>query len=208
VHISEIADLPFRHGILAHGTLERTAPFNKGLPVGTGDVLVRFSKGAGLPGRWPDFAGLAWRMDHGCSPWDVLMTSAGSSALGRVAPRPATSWSQATFSTVLPLGHGGQTRWLRARFISSLDEAGLSLATLSSHLRADSIEIAIDQSDGVGDFAALAVLTVTALLPESDQGPLALDPMLHSAPGVELLPGWLTAFRRGTRSESVDSRHM
>ncbi|CAN5510809.1 hypothetical protein BH10ACT9_BH10ACT9_07480 [soil metagenome] len=220
MRISDIAELPFKlgaearqrrafhpNGVLARGALERTAPFNKGLPIGTGDVVVRLSKGAGLPGDWPDFAGLAWRMDHGCSPWDVLMVSAGSSALGRIVLRPTTSWSQASFSTLMPLGYGGQMHWLRAQFTSAPENSGLSLDALSEHLQTHPIEMAIDQSDGLGEFAPLAVLSVTELLPESEQGDLALDPTVHSAPGVELLPGWLTALRRGAYRGSREGRH-
>lgn len=229
VQISDIAEVPFKlgaefrrrrafhpNGVLARGSIERMAAFNKGLPIGTGDVVVRLSKGAGLPGEWPDFAGLAFRMDHGSSPWDVLMVSAGSNAVGRIVLRPTTSWRHATFSTLMPLGYAGHVWWLRARFITSI-EGGLSLDSLTDHLRHSPLQIALDQSSGLGDFTPLGVLTVDGLLPEAEQKDLALDPTVHSAPGVDLLPGWLTALRggayRGSRegrqSEmSVDSRHM
>ncbi|MET0900972.1 MAG: phosphodiesterase [Mycobacterium sp.] len=194
------------NGVLARGSIERTAAFNKGLPIGTGDVVVRLSKGAGLPGEWPDFAGLAFRMDHGSSPWDVLMVTAGSNAVGRIVLRPTTSWRQATFSTLMPLGYGGQVWWLRAQILTPV-EGGLSLTTLSEHLQNDPIHIALDQASGLGDFTPLGVLTVDGLLPESEQGPLALDPTVHSAPGVDLLPGWLTALRRGAYRGSRQGRH-
>lgn len=219
VQISDIAEVPFKlgaeirrrrafhpTGVLARGSVERTAPFNKGLPVGTGDVVVRLSKGAGSPGAWPDFAGLAFRMDHGSSPWDVLMVSAGSNALGRIILRPTTSWGNATFSTLMPLGYGGQIWWLRARFVTPV-EGRLSLASLTDHLRHSPLRIAIDQSNRLGDFVPLGLLTVEELLPHSAQADLAFDPTVHSAPGVDLLPGWLTALRRGAYRGSREGRH-
>jgi hypothetical protein len=219
VQISDIAEVPFKlgaefrrrrafhpNGVSARGSIERTAAFNEGLPIGTGDVVVRLSKGAGLPGAWPDFAGLAFRMDHASSPWDVLMVSAGSNAVGRIVLRPTTSWRHATFSTLMPLGYAGQVWWLRARILTAVD-GGLSLTSLSDHVRTAPIRIALDQAGGLGEFTPLGVITVDGLLPESEQGHLALDPTLHSAPGVDLLPGWLTALRRGAYRGSREGRH-
>ena len=155
-------------------------------------------------------------MDHGSSSWDVLMVTAGSNALGRIVLRPTTSWRNATFSTLMPLGYGGQIWWLRARFVTPV--AGrLSLESLADHLRHSPLRLAIDQSNRLGGFAPLGVLTVAELLPDAAQRDLDLDPTVHSAPGVDLLPGWLTALRsgayRGSRAGrhsevAVDSRHM
>lgn len=223
VHLSDIAELPFklgaelRHrrafhpiGVLARGHIERVAPVAKGLPVESGEITARLSKGAGLPGGLPDFAGLAWRMGSGstaASPWDVLMVSAGSSAVGRVALRPARSWVGTTFSTLMPLGYGGQTWWLRARFLEPTTPNGLSLDDLSAALRSGTvIRIAVDQSAGLGDFAPLATLTITDLLPNDDHGGFALDPTRNSGPGVTLLPGWLTALRRSAYRGSRKGR--
>ena len=219
VQISDIAAVPFKLGaefrrrrafhpigVLARGSMERTAPFNRGLPVGTGDVAVRLSKGAGLPGDWPDFAGLAFRMDHGSSPWDVLMVSAGSTALGRIVLRPTTSWSHASFSTLMPLGYGGQLWWLRARFITPV-EGRLSLESLTDQLRHSPVRVAIDQSNRLGEFVPLAVLTIDELRPDSEQDDLALDPTTHSAPGVDLLPRWMTTLRKGAYRGSRQGRH-
>ncbi|WP_197379012.1 phosphodiesterase [Mycolicibacterium mengxianglii] len=223
MRLSEATELPFklgaqlRHrrafhpvGVLAGGTVERVAPQGEGLPVEAGDVIGRLSKGIGLRGGLPDFAGLAWRMHTGPSDataWDVLMVSAGSSALGRVALRPATSWSGATFSTLMPLGYGGRSWWLRARIIEPQFGGGLALESLSEALRArEPIRVAVDQSRGLGDFTPLATLTFTDLEPAAEQHELAMDPTAHSAPGVDLQPRWLTALRRGAYRGSRKGR--
>jgi hypothetical protein len=224
VQLSDIAEFPFklgaelRHrrafhpiGVLARGRVERIAPVGKGLPVESGEVTARLSKGAGLPGELPDFAGLAWRMGRrspAATPWDVLMVSAGSSALGRVVLRPARSWPHTTFSTLMPLGYGGRAWWVRARFLEPTTSSGLSLDSLSEALRGGTaIRIAVDQSEGLGAFAPLAVLTLTDLLPNDDHSDVALDPTRNSAPGVTLLPQWLTALRQGAYRGSRKGRH-
>lgn len=234
MQLSNIAEYPFklgaelRHrrafhpiGVLAGGTIERIAPVARGLPIGSGDVMARLSKGAGFPGGIPDFAGLAWRMNPGpfaANPWDVLMVSAGSSALGRILLRPTASWSSATFSTLMPLGYDGEVWWLRARLTDPDVTSGLTVDDLTDALRSGTvIRIAVDQSSGLGEFVPLATLTLTDLLPQADGEALALDPTTNSAPGVTLLPGWLTALRRGAyrgsregrqRTEAVDSRYL
>lgn len=223
VHLSDIAELPFRFGaalrhrrafhpigVLARGHIQRVAPEAEGLPIESVEITARLSKGAGLPGRLPDFAGLAWRMGSGPAaqtPWDVLMVSAGSGAVGRVVLRPARSWPGTTFSTLMPLGYGGQTWWLRGRFLEPTTSRGLSLDDLSAALRGGTaIRIAVDQPAGLDIFVPLAVLTITDLMPNDDHGGFALDPTRNSAPGVTLLPGWLTALRSGAYRGSREGR--
>jgi hypothetical protein len=50
-------------GVVLSGTIERAAPPEEGLPVQSGPVVARFSKGVGTPGDLPDVAGTlaAWR---------------------------------------------------------------------------------------------------------------------------------------------------
>ena len=79
-------------------------------------------------------AGLAFLMPPGplaATPWGVLLASAGSGLLTRVVLRPVTSWSGASFSSVMPLGYEGGVWWLRARMASGMDGAGLSLDTIT-----------------------------------------------------------------------------
>lgn len=104
-------------GVLARGTLERLAPPGDGLPVESGTVVARVSKGVGTPGALPDFAGFAWRMSPGpfvATPWDVLLVSAGLGAgntVNRLLLRPVVSWSEAMYSSLMPLQHAGRLWW-------------------------------------------------------------------------------------------------
>ncbi|MBN1094168.1 phosphodiesterase [Blastococcus sp. TML/M2B] len=54
---------------------------------GRDDVVVRLSRGAGLPEPWPDLLGLAVRLGgEGGPPVDLLLSSTGSGRLTRVVP--------------------------------------------------------------------------------------------------------------------------
>jgi hypothetical protein len=223
VLLTDIARLPFklgaemRHkrafhpiGVVAAGRIDRTAPEVTGLPVASGEVIGRLSKGAGLPGDVADFAGLAWRMGPtapGACPWDVLMVSAGSSTLGRLVLRPATAWPRAEFSTLMPLSYAGQSWWLQAHIVDDVGSAGLALQPIAERLRDEQpIRIDIRQATFGQDPAPLATLTFTHLLPEGEGDDLGFDPTRNSAPGVALQPGWLTALRRGAYRGSRQGR--
>ena len=220
VKIFDIAALPvqtgaaIRHGrlfhptgVLANGTIERIAATGEGLPMVSGEVVGRVSKGVGLPGALPDFAGVAWRMPPPLppsTPWDVLLASTTGGALGRILLRPVTSWSGATFSSLMPLGFRGGVWWLRARLATIIDGPGLSLDSIADQIGCGGIDFDIEQAAGTGDFRPLARLSLREVVPPGRD--LAFDPTLHSPPGVKLLPGWLTDFRRAAYRRSRQGR--
>jgi hypothetical protein len=138
---SELTGVPFRLGsvlrrrrvfhpvgVLAARVIERLAPPGQGLPIESAEIVGRASKGIGLPGRWPNIAGLAWRMPapSAVTPWDVLAVSAGAGPLTRRLLRPVASWSGASYSTPMPLGYAGSLWWIRARPASGWHRSGLS----------------------------------------------------------------------------------
>lgn len=218
MNVAELAALPIRAGaairharlfhpvgVLCSGTITRTAAADRGLPLTDGDVVGRFSKGVGTPGALPDFAGLAWRTqaDGDAPPWDVLMVSAAT----RIGLSPATSWSSAVFSTLMPLGYAGHIFWLRARLSTPTDIAGLSVDDIRRRLRAGRIVLDVEQAQGTGGFAPLAVVEFDRVI-EMDWPPtdISFDPTLNLAEGVSLLPGWLTAIRRRAYRSSRQGR--
>ena len=220
MRISDIAALPvqaraaIRHarlfhptGVLANGTIERIAATGERLPMVPAEVVGRVSKGVGLPGALPDIAGVAWRMPPPLppsTPWDVLLASTAGGSLGRILLRPVTSWSGATFSSLMPLGFRGGVWWLRARLATIIDGPGLSLDTITDQIGRGGIDFDIEQAAGTGDFRPLARLSLREVVPPSRD--LAFDPTLHSPPGVKLLPGWLTDFRRAAYRRSRQGR--
>ncbi|MDP9822941.1 hypothetical protein [Nocardioides massiliensis] len=95
-------------GEVWEATLERTG--HPGPPTGvdwidepgTDPALARVSTAIGLPTGWPDFQGLALRVDveHGWS--DLLLASTGSGALTRFLLRPARSPHSPALTTLMP----------------------------------------------------------------------------------------------------------
>lgn len=188
-------------GVLARGRIERIAPPGQGLPIETGDIVARVSKGVGLAGSAPDVAGLAWRMTRDGRPWDVLLAT---TAVNRLLVLPTTSWDDATYSSLMPLRYKGSLWWLRARLTTTLDRAGLSLDTITDRLARGELEYGVDQAAGTGEFAPLARLTLSEVLPPDRD--MSFDPTLNSARGVSLAPAWLTSFRRAAYRRSREGR--
>lgn len=190
-------------GVLAHGVLERVAPAGAGLPVASSEVVARFSKALGTPGALPDAVGLALRVaTGGVAAWDILLVSAGSGVLSRaIGLHPITAWSGTTMSTLMPLHYDGQIWWLRARIVTGIDAAGVSLSAIAEQITAGGIRVELDQARGTAAFDRLAEVTLTGLARSDD---VSFDPVLNTAPGVELRPGWLAGLRvrayRGSRS--------
>lgn len=220
MRVSDIAALPVKIGaaargrrlfhpvgVLAEGILERTALDSDGLPMRSCDVIGRVSKGVGIPGGAPDIAGLAFRIPppqdlRSSGPWDVLLAS--TAAGSRVGLAPVTSWSGATFSSLMPLRYRGRAWWVRARLATAIDAKGLSLATIENEINSDEIQFDIEQAPGRGEFRPLARLTLRHVDPSCDD--IAFDPALHSDCDVELLPRWLTSFRRAAYRRSRQGR--
>lgn len=217
--ISDLTTLPVRAGaalrdkrlfhptgVLCGGTITRVAPAGQGLPVVSGDVIGRISKGAGTPGGVPDFAGLAWRMNRdadGSEPWDVLTVSSAA----RVVLRPVGSWPSAQYSTLMPLGYRGGVYWVRARLLTPVGEDGLSLDTVREHVTQGGLEFSVEQAYGGGSFQELATLTFDRELCEDDPGcDQPFDPTQRSGTEVRLLPSWLTSFRQSAYRRSREGR--
>ncbi len=223
VSLTDLATLPFRwgsairharifhpDGLLAEGSLERLAPADAGLPVPSCDVVARVSKAAGTPGALPDAVGLALRIppqaDDGAA-WDILLASAGSSVLGRaIGLRPVGSWTGNTLSSLMALRYQGVNWWLRARVLTEVDGVGVSLDSIRRQLEHGEVDVAIDQARGSSTFAPLARLTLRRLVKDGKGEDVAFDPILHTAPGVQLYPGWLASLRGRAYDRSREGR--
>jgi hypothetical protein len=194
--------------VLANGTIERVAPPHRGLPVVSSDVVGRVSKGVGLPAALPDVAGLAWRMPPqtpGGTPWDVLLAStAGGNLLSRVFLSPAASWSAVSLSSLMPLQYDGELWWLRAKVATHLDASGLDLDAIRERIAHGGLQFDIEQASGAEQFMPLARLRLSEVI--TDGRDVSFDPTLYTAPGVRLMPGWLTDFRRAAYRRSREGR--
>ncbi len=226
---SEIVGAPFelgaaiRHrrlfhpaGVLAHGAIERVADPGEGLPVESGPVVGRISKAVGVPGSLPDAAGLAWRMlptASEASPWDVLLVTAGvgsaSMLPNRLLLRPVTSWSDALYSSLMPLSYRDRLWWIRARLNSPESAPGLSLDTVVDGIGRGGLQFDIEQACGSAPFEPLARLRLTEIIPgpEHPDDDVAFDPVRNSAEGVQLWPEWLLRLRRLAYRSSREGRY-
>jgi hypothetical protein len=220
VQISDLAALPVKLGaaargrrlfhpvgVLAEGTLERTALDSEGLPMRSSDVIGRVSKGIGVPGGRPDIAGVAFRIPppqdlRSCGPWDVLLAS--TLARNRFVLAPVTSWSGATFSSLMPLRYRGRVWWLRARLATDISTDDLALDTIESEINSEGIQFDIEQAEFRKEFRPLARLTLRNVDPSCDD--IAFDPALHTDCDVQLLPRWLADFRRAAYRRSRQGR--
>ncbi|MGV0790500.1 phosphodiesterase [Mycolicibacterium sp. XJ1819] len=223
VHVSDISDiaaLPVRFGaavrhrrlfhpagVLAEGVLDRVAPPDEGLPMTSCDVIARVSKGVGLPGAVPDVAGLAWRIPppqdlSSCGPWDVLLAS--TIADNRFLLAPVASWSDLSLSSLMPLRYRGTSWWVRARLVSEVDAAGLSVEGIAEQIASRGVVFDVEQAAGSGEFLPLARLTLRFVDPSRQD--IAFDPVLHSHDDVELAPRWLREFRRAAYLRSRQGR--
>jgi hypothetical protein len=156
---------PFSSGVLAIGTVERLDDDSFGLPVRSGPVIARISKGVGLPTHLPDIAGLALRLPTTVGPpWDLLMASAaGRGPWQRRLLKPVREWNDAVFSGLTPFEHNGIGWWVRARYATSIGTRGLSLDGIADVLHRDGIEIALTQAPGNQEFRTLAWLTLRGI---------------------------------------------
>lgn len=188
-------------GVLATGFLERIAPADEGLPLVSSEVVARISKGAGTPGPLPDAIGLALRAP---GPWDILLVSAGSGAVGRaVGLRPVVSWAGLTMTTLMPLGYRDGTWWLRARLSTPVHGFGVALGSIGDQIERDRVCFELDQARGTADFRPLARLMLTDLDHGED---VSFDPVVNTAPGVHLRPRWLAELRAQAYRGSRDGR--
>ncbi len=221
--LTDLAAVPFRwgsairrarifhpDGLLAEGSIERLAPADVGLPIPSCDVVARVSKAAGTPGALPDAIGLALRIppqaDDGAA-WDILLASAGSSVLGRaIGLRPVGSWTGNTLTSLMALRYRDVNWWLRARVLTEVDGLGVSLDSIRRRVEDGEVDVALDQARGRSEFGPVARLTLRRLVDAGEGEDVSFDPILNTAPGVQLYPGWLASLRARAYDRSREGR--
>ncbi|PHV68299.1 phosphodiesterase [Williamsia muralis] len=213
MRVADIAGLPIQagaalrgarlfhpDGVLAKGTLTRTAADGVGLPMADCDVVARVSKGVGMPGTVPDVLGLAIRMpphpgDH--SPWDVLLAgAAGTNVIARTIPFPARALGNAVLSSLQPLHHDGGSWWLRARVTPETPQASVSVENLRTQIDGAGLVFDIEQAHGTGPFEPLARVTLSESVDEADYPNIGFDPTVNTTRDVDPEPNWLSGTRK------------
>jgi hypothetical protein len=178
-------------GVLFHALLERRslgmgAAWLDG--TGTDDVLVRLSRGAGLPPRCPDLLGFALRVP-GERPVDLLLSSTGSGRWTRRVPVPRRD-AATTYGSIMAYRSSAGPVWLAADPQSTglpSDRAALAPAGPGT-------VVVLSAAVGRGPWTSFATVTLRAATDPLDP-PVHFDAVLHAPPGLAA-DGPLARFRR------------
>ena len=165
-------------------------------------VTVRLSRGVGLPGRLPDFLGLAVRVERGEEPIDLLFTTTAGGRWGRRLILPSARWTARTFSTVMPYAAKDPRTDKNMHTLIALQptEDSVPDASLDTLRTVDADHpLTFDVQESHGGWHSVARLIVQEV--GEDQS-LPFDPMLHAHPDlhpVRFLSGVREAAYRGSR---------
>lgn len=183
-------------GVQATGHIDVTSNGETAaLPLLSGEVGARLSKGIGTPGWWPDIGGIAVRLPTtGGQRWDLLMSGPTLFSARLPIPVPTRSWSGLMVSSLVPFRVGGELHWLRARIVAPTDLVDMSAETTHLRLSAgEQMRIDLEDATTTGTFNKIAEIVLTGVDDETDTG---FDPIGNTPEGVELAPSWLATLRR------------
>ena len=139
-------------------------------------VVVRLSKGAGLPGAAPDVLGLALRVPDAGGPgrpFDLLLSSCRLGVGVRHLPLPATDWST-PYGSLVPYRAGGELRVLAALPADPGRRIPASIAALREAVAQRPLEFVLAEARLRGQWHPFARLELIAA-GDDDRG-LRFDP--------------------------------
>ncbi len=163
-------------GVVCHGVLERTGSTPPwGVPwldePATSPVLVRLSRGAGLPASLPDVLGLAVRLGGPADERiELLLSTTGSGRLGRLVPVPRRD--PAT-------GYGSIMGYRTDAGTMRLAAAGERTSAASG----EALVFVLAAARGTGPWRPFARLTLGSEVRPPDPDP-RFDAVLHPPPGM------------------------
>jgi len=148
---------------------------------GSWPIRIRASKGAGTPGNWPDFHGLALRLDHPVGPIDLLFTTVSRRLPHLLAP--SIGWCSQPYTTFLPYVTQTGRVVLRLDPNESTRAPKAGLGSIASAVSEWPLTFAVMESHG------LSWRTVGALSIENiDTEALTFDPVLNQHPWLRHAP--------------------
>jgi len=160
------------------------------------DAVVRFSRGLGLPRGWPEFLGLALRIED---EQDLLLASSSPSPLVRMVPLPARSFFGTTLSSLLPFDAGQRVVFAGAVVHGAPtgdDDQLTELANSPAPVRAT-----LAFAELGGRWRPFGTLEVGERLPDAESRALRFDPW--RCEGGLVPRGWINRLRapayRGSR---------
>ncbi|MFC9975108.1 hypothetical protein ACFVH6_29825 [Spirillospora sp. NPDC127200] len=220
--LDRIVSLPFeaaarlRRGRAVHrrgrtyaGTLRVTSDLGPLEAERTYDVVARLSKGASTPGGVPDILGIALRVPTGDGPVDLLFASAGRPPLLRHLLVLRSSYTQGTYSTLVPYEAGGRTLVL-GLLPTTRRNVGTEDEELNAEVAVAPLTFALAAAPLTGTWQTRGVLEVRQ--PPVQELPDAFDPQLNSVPGLrpagpfQTVRRWAYAGSRRGRGEPAPKK--
>jgi hypothetical protein len=181
-------------GAVFEGVLERHGSRPEtGVPwldaTATDRVVVRLSRGAGLPAPWPDLLGLAIRLP-GPEPVDLLLTSTGVGTLTRLLPVPRTD-AAAVYSSIM--AYRSDTGPLRIAALPRQDDVPSDPEPLTGAVTREELRFTLAVAHGLGPWRPFAELVVVAPVEPLDPD-VRFDAVAHPPPGL-VADGPMARFR-------------
>jgi hypothetical protein len=160
------------------------------------DAVVRFSRGLGLPRGWPEFLGLALRIED---EQDLLLASSSPSPLVRMVPLPARSFFGTTLTSLLPFDAGPRVVFVGAVVHGTPTCEDDQLTELANSPGPVTATLALAELGG--RWRPFGTLEVGERLPDAESRALRFDPWRRAG---GLVPhGWINRLRapayRGSR---------
>jgi hypothetical protein len=143
-------------------------------------VVVRLSRGAGLPAPLPDLLGIAVRLPGDAAPVDLLLTTTGRGPLGRLVPVPRRD-TAAFYSSIM--GYRSDAGSLRLAAFPEADDVPSDPRALAEAVSRDGLRFTVASAVGVGPWRPFARLCLTGPLPSFDPD-IRFDAVQNPPPGL------------------------
>lgn len=162
------------------------------LPEGEQDVVVRLSKGAGMPEHVPDVLGLAFRAHVDGRAIDVLCTTtAGLHGWRQLLLWPTRGWTGARLTTLMPWQHTGpgRRRVLVGAEVLDPDVRRADPASVAAHVPVRICLQVTERHDRVLQTGELILLAARR------DAEVSFDPIRNHPAGWRTGPSWLARLR-------------
>ncbi len=200
-------------GVRLTGHLAVDGSASSGIPwldtAGSSPVEARLSRSVGLPGPLPDIIGLAVRIPSGDAHADLLLSSTGSSPLGRFVLVPRLNIARSRLTTMMPYRGARGPVLLAARTTGQRSTTPgrlpASLPAFRRRLAGRTWSMELSYARPLGPWIPFGTLTLT-VDPDQDQEDLRFDPVRNPLPTASTYE-WAAELRRGSYAVARSPRH-
>lgn len=147
---------------------------------GREDVVVRMSRGAGLPAPLPDLLGIAVRLGGAAAPVDLLLSSTGRGRLTRVVPALRRDTASPYCSIMAYSSAAGPVRLAALPTTAGVPSDPEPLA---ASVRREPLVFVLAAARGLEEWRPFARLTIGEPVPSLDPE-LRFDAVRHPPPGL------------------------